>query len=64
MPNRKPRKTTLAAQTATAAMPQIPPELIDHLVQGPMSAEAVNAASVNLHSILTQAVHPILTHPG
>lgn len=45
MPNRKPRKTTLAAQAAAAVMPQIPPELIDHLVTGPMSAEAVNAAS-------------------
>ena len=31
---------------AAAAMPSIPKELIDQFVTGPMSAEAVNAASM------------------
>ncbi len=39
------RKTTKAAVAAVAAMPSIPKELIDQFVTGPMSAEAVNAAS-------------------
>ena len=54
MPNRKPRKTTLAAQAAAAVMPPIPPELIDRLVQGPMSAEAVNAASMAFKKALIE----------
>ena len=31
-----------------AALPAIPKELIDQFVQGPMTAEAVNAASLAL----------------
>jgi hypothetical protein len=31
--------------TADAALPSIPSELIDQIVKGPMSADAVNAAS-------------------
>ena len=40
------RKTPKAALAAAAAMPSIPKELIAQLVTGPMSAQAVNAASV------------------
>ena len=39
---RIPRKKNLAADVA---LPSIPPELIDQIVKGPMSADAVNAAS-------------------
>lgn len=52
--NPKPRKTTLAAQAAAAVMPQIPPELIDHLVKGPMSAEAVNVAAMAFKKALIE----------
>ena len=41
------RKTTKAAEAALAAMPSIPKELIDQFVTGPMSAQAVNAASIS-----------------
>ena len=40
------RKTTKAAEAAAAALPPIPKELIDRFVTGPMSAEAVQAASM------------------
>ena len=40
------RKTTKAAEAAAARLPSIPKELIDQFVNGPMSAEAVNAASM------------------
>ena len=38
-----PRKKKSPA--ADVALPSIPPELIDQIVKGPMSADAVNAAS-------------------
>lgn len=42
-PVRKMQKTNAAAQAAV--LPRIPPELLDQLVKGPMSAEAVDDAS-------------------
>ncbi|MCE7904112.1 MAG: hypothetical protein DYH20_16185 [Gammaproteobacteria bacterium PRO9] len=39
------RKTTKAAEAAAAKLPTIPKELIDQFVTGPMSPEAVQAAS-------------------
>jgi len=45
MPSRT--KTKNAAISAkTAALPKIPKELIEQFVKGPMTAEAVNAASM------------------
>lgn len=37
-------------------LPSIPKELIDHLVSGPMSAEAVNAASMAFKKALFERV--------
>src|SRR5512146_2468106 len=48
-----PRKTKTAA-AAAAAMPSIPKELIDQFVTGPMSAEAVNAASMAFKKALIE----------
>ena len=48
------RKTTKAAMAALAAMPSIPKELIDQFVTGPMSAEAVNAASMAFKKALIE----------
>ena len=48
-----PRKTKTAA-TATAALPSIPKELIDQFVTGPMSAEAVQAASMAFKKALIE----------
>ena len=45
-----PSKTKKAA----AALPSIPKELIDQFVTGPMSAEAVNAASVAFKKALIE----------
>jgi len=42
-PVRKMHKANAAAQAAV--LPKIPPELLDHLVKGPMTAEAVEDAS-------------------
>lgn len=42
-PVRKMQKANAAAQAAV--LPKIPPELLDHLVEGPMTAEAVEDAS-------------------
>ena len=42
-PVRKMQKANAAAQAAV--LPKIPPELLDHLVEGPMTAEAVDDAS-------------------
>jgi putative transposase len=42
-PVRKMQKANAAAQAA--ALPKIPPELLDQLVKGPMTAEAVDDAS-------------------
>ena len=48
------RKTTKAAMAAVAAMPSIPKELIDQFVTGPMSAQAVNAASIAFKKALIE----------
>jgi putative transposase len=57
------RKTTKAAAAAAAAMPSIPKELIDQFVTGPMSAEAVNAASMAFKkALIERALGAELTH--
>jgi hypothetical protein len=48
------RKTTKAAMAAAAALPSIPKELIDQFVTGPMSAEAVKAASMAFKKALIE----------
>ena len=48
------RKTTNAALAAAAAMPSIPKELIDQLVTGPMSAEAIQDASMAFKKALIE----------
>ena len=49
------RKTMLAAEANTARMPAIPKELIDPFVtDGPMTAEAVNAASLAFKKALIE----------
>lgn len=50
-----PSKTRSAAPAASkAALPHIPKELLDHLVKGPMTAEAVNAAGVAFKKALIE----------
>ena len=52
-----PSKTKLknaAIAAKTAALPKIPKELIDQFVNGPMSAEAVNAASLAFKKALIE----------
>jgi len=57
------RKTTKAAKAAAAAMPSIPKELIDQFVTGPMSAEAVNAASMAFKkALIERALGAELSH--
>ncbi len=57
------RKTTKAAMAALAAMPSIPKELIDLFVTGPMSAEAVNAASMAFKkALIERALGAELSH--
>jgi putative transposase len=57
------RKTTKAAEAALAAMPSIPKELIDQFVTGPMSAEAVNAASMAFKkALIERALGAELSH--
>jgi len=54
-----PSKTKLknaAIAARSAALPSIPKELIDQFVTGPMSAEAVNAASVAFKKALIERV--------
>ena len=51
MPSRK----TKAATAVGAALPAIPKELIDQIVTGPMSAQAVNAASMAFKKALNRA---------
>src|SRR3954466_4632309 len=45
---------TKAVRAAMAALPSIPKELIDQFVTGPMSAEAVNAASLAFKKALIE----------
>jgi putative transposase len=40
------KSKTAAVAAKMAALPTIPKELIDQFVTGPMSAQAVNAASI------------------
>ena len=57
------RKTTKAALAAVAAMPSIPKGLIDQFVTGPMSAEAVNAASMAFKkALIERALGAELSH--
>jgi transposase-like protein len=57
------RKTTKAAQAAAAALPPIPKELIDQFVTGPMSAEAVQAASMAFKkALIERALGAELSH--
>ncbi|MGE5117385.1 MAG: IS256 family transposase [Betaproteobacteria bacterium] len=57
-----PRKTKTAA-AAAAALPSIPKELIDQFVSGPMSAEAVNAASMAFKkALIERALGAELSH--
>lgn len=44
-------RMTKAAGAVEAALPSIPKELIDQFVSGPMSAQAVNAASMAFKKI-------------
>ncbi|MFZ5508139.1 MAG: IS256 family transposase, partial [Pseudomonadota bacterium] len=48
------RKTTKAAEAAAAALPPIPKELIDQFVTGPMSAEAIQDASMAFKKALIE----------
>lgn len=48
------RKTTKAAQAAAAKLPTIPKELIDQFVSGPMTPEAVHAASMAFKKALIE----------
>jgi putative transposase len=57
-----PRKTKTAA-AAAAALPSIPTELIDQFVHGPMSAEAVQAASMAFKkALIERALGAELSH--
>ncbi|MBT0964197.1 IS256 family transposase, partial [Denitromonas sp. IR12] len=47
-----PRKTS--KKSTAAALPSIPKELIDGFVSGPMSAEAINAASMAFKKALIE----------
>jgi transposase-like protein len=49
-----PSKKTKKAAMAVAALPSIPKELIDRFVTGPMTAEAVNAASLAFKKALIE----------
>jgi transposase-like protein len=49
-----PSKTTKKAAAAAAALPSIPKELLDQIVTGPMTAEAVNAASMAFKKALIE----------
>lgn len=48
------RKTTKAAKAREAKLPAIPAELIDQLVQGPMTAESIQQASMALKKALIE----------
>jgi len=50
---------------AAQVLPTIPKELIDQFVNGPMSAEAVNAASMAFKkALIERALGAELTHPS
>jgi transposase-like protein len=57
------RKTTKAAEANAATLPTIPKELIDQFVSGPMSADAVNAASLAFKkALIERALDAELSH--
>ncbi|RVT52746.1 IS256 family transposase [Rubrivivax albus] len=57
------RKTTKAAEAAAAKLPTIPKELIDQFVTGPMSPEAVQAASMAFKkALIERALGAELSH--
>jgi putative transposase len=57
------RKTTKAAEAAAAAMPSIPPELLDQFVTGPMTGDAVNAATMAFKkALIERALGAELSH--
>lgn len=48
---------------AMAKLPSIPKEMIDHFVKGPMTGEAVNAASLAFkRALIERAMGAVLTH--
>lgn len=56
-------KKSKAAGAAGAALPSIPKELIDQFVTGPMSADAVNAASLAFKkALIERALGAELSH--
>lgn len=57
------RKTTKAAEAAAAKLPTIPKELIDQFVSGPMTPEAVQAASMAFKkALIERALGAELSH--
>ena len=52
----KTKMRNLAIAARTAALPSIPKEIIDQLVSGPMTAQAVNATSMALKKALLERV--------
>jgi len=57
------RKTTKAAEAAAAKLPTIPKELVDQFVTGPMSSEAVQAASMAFKkALIERALGAELSH--
>jgi transposase-like protein len=54
MPTSKTKTKNAAIAAKTAALPSIPKELIDQFVKGPMTAEAVNAASMAFKKALIE----------
>jgi transposase-like protein len=56
------RKTTKAAEAATAKLPTIPKELIDQFVTGPMSPEAVQAALAFKKALIERALGAELSY--
>jgi putative transposase len=58
-----PSKKTKTAAAVGAALPAIPKELIDQIVSGPMSAQAVNAASMAFKkALIERALGAELSH--
>src|SRR3972149_5134861 len=61
-PVRKMQKANAAAQAAV--LPKIPPELLDQLVKGPMTAEAVEDASQAVKKGLIERLRGVLDCPS
>lgn len=57
-------RMTKAAGAVEAALPSIPKELIDQFVSGPMSAQAVNAASMAFKKALMELGAELSHHLG